>query len=736
MNSLQTNQPYRWEEKRPRFWIDSQKVCLSHTRDVFISAEAPLPRFVAKIETAFRRDKSGDKRPCADEFAYKVCKLFSWSIIPKTKILHKSSISSKYSPLMRPFLEGPQKKTAPCTFTFQEFIKGCTLYDKRQGSFKVVKMLPDLHSFQKAQLLTLLLGCRDARDDNIMFNKKTGEVFLVDNEHIGEKCTLSYSYLKYFTDLTVKEISPEILDAFLLVTPDQLLKVRKKYEAKDQELMALWAEEFPPTLFDEFDMKILNTHLDNIDSNFRLLQEGIKSLRKKNTPITLISLEKELHTLPSLTPAPPVKPEPMPLCPPAKTAPIPIASKRKENPIWFEELLNNTLKACQPPQEIIGNFNWNLSPPSPGKKSEEPLEEIGDFNWGLWSGSPENESPEKKTWKLEGNPENFRKCLQSENPFSFCFPLKEDEDFSWARQKNYVYTPMEYAIKIGDLESLQFLLDRLPSFPDSLPFFYMECLQEKIPANLGILRLLLSRMSDINVERDPRFNGNENLLDFAISNMARLTTLHTHVIEELFKQGAKVLKSKTTTPFKQLKSYLINQEENPLAMVVQVAFSPNKKIGSIICLEKTHELFLKRLHQYVELEKKYDPQPTSHLTLKEFKEHQCELEHCFQAIQFFSQALNLQAHNRLVFQDSKLELTPHLAKILQIFYHKIVAHSLFFNTLVIEGKFEDCFKKKQIQDLRQAFTNLIKLYPLEGNGYLGKIGASFLPGMYNSKIKV
>jgi hypothetical protein len=781
MNPLltQPTEPYSWTKKQPWTWIDrvNFEVNYSHTREVYTSGATPLPRFVAKIETPYRRDEIADKRPYADEFAYKVCKLFRWNTIPKTKVLHESSMLSeipapklrKYSPLTRQFLGPTWRKNLPYTFTFQRFIEGCTLDEKKRASWEIMKMLPDLHSFQKALLLTLLLGGQDSRDDNMMFNKETCEVFLIDNEHIGEKCTLCWSSLKSFSDLTSQEIPLEILDTFLLVTPDQLLQLRNKYEARDQELMALWANESPPTVFDEDDMKVLDKQLDNIDFNFCLLQEGIKSLRMKNAPVTLITLQEELTAL--LTP-PPSKPLAVL---PAKSEPISIAGKRKEEPLWFEKIPATLPKAIQPtqePQEESSSFSWaDLSPESPEKKQvgslenlrkrlagEEPLEEIVNFDWDLLC-----RSPEKKTRILESNPTNLKICLQEENPFSFCFILEEEDEYLWNLQDEHAgYTPMEYAIKLADLESLQSLLDRLPSCPDSLPFFYMECLKEKVPPNLDILRLLLSKMLDVNIEKEIYYGeAKQNLLDCAINCMTSFSQLHTEVIEELLKSGVKVSKSADTRPFELLNECRLSYEEEcePFALTVQIAFNYHALIikshrlivDKKITVEDRNELFLKRLYQYAELEKKYDPQASSHLTIEEFKSKLKGLEQSFEVVQLCSHFLSPQLYCFVMSADS-LEfkgssspikydeknplLTTDLMTALHVFYRKITAHSLFFNALVNDSKFEDCFRKKQIQDLTQALTDLMKLYPLEGNGYLGKIGENFLPSLYTSKIKV
>ena len=144
---------YQWERKLPEY----KNGVYSHQRVIFFSSPNLAERWVAKIETALLRNaRLSFSLPHAEEIAYKVCKMFGWNTVPKTKVVHASSIQNeKYTALIQSL--GSLKRTG--TFTFQIFKEGNTLPDKKPSS--VVK--PDLSSFVKAFLLDMVLGKNDAR---------------------------------------------------------------------------------------------------------------------------------------------------------------------------------------------------------------------------------------------------------------------------------------------------------------------------------------------------------------------------------------------------------------------------------------------------------------------------------------------------------------------------------------------------------------------------------------------
>jgi hypothetical protein len=288
---------YQWCEKLPRYFMskfDSELKC-GHTRKVFISTyDSSLPRFVAKIETAAMRDFKLDRAlPHAEEIAYKICKLFHWTIVPKTKIVHQYAFfqeeptkkNQKYIELMNCF----KCDKYSLTFTFQAFVEGETLPDITEDKTPV----PGLSSYQKAYLLGSALGKYDARGDNIILNPQSGELFEIDNEYIGEMGYESSGVLNRFKKSKNAEISPEILDDVLNIQPAQLTKIRDKYQVRDVNLILLWAEELKPANYsfqaaDECWMTIMN--------NINYLQTRIRALREQKVKITIAKLGS-LHQL-------------------------------------------------------------------------------------------------------------------------------------------------------------------------------------------------------------------------------------------------------------------------------------------------------------------------------------------------------------------------------------------------------------------------------------------------------
>jgi hypothetical protein len=251
---------------------------------------------VAKINTAqIRKIKADPPLPHAEEIVYKICKLFHWNTVPKTKILHEFSVlqdnSTEKLQKYKKIMNGFKCKQYPITFTFQAFVKGKTLPDKVTESTKV----PNLSSYQKAYLLGCILGPFDARSDNVIFNRQTGELFEIDNEYIGREGYQSLGILNDFTSLKSEEISPEILNDVLNIELTQLAKIREKYKFRDENLIALWSQEPQPTRYD-CNSKERDKCWSTIMENFKLLKVSILALRVKEGPITLEKLERGINT--------------------------------------------------------------------------------------------------------------------------------------------------------------------------------------------------------------------------------------------------------------------------------------------------------------------------------------------------------------------------------------------------------------------------------------------------------
>lgn len=307
---------YQWHEKQPN--VLNNKI--SHSRLVYIGLPSPsLPRWVAKIETPEIRNRRGQLFfPYAEEVAYKVCKLFHWDTIPKSKVLHQCDLQNlgcvekinKYEPLIKSF----EKIYGPKTFTFQLFVDGETL----DNTTPQTTQMPDLSSFQKAYLLSMILGKYDDRGDNTIFDCKTRKLFGIDNEYIGLTEYRTTGILNCFKDLKKKEIDSHILADILKVTDVDLKHIQDKYHAKELKLIGLWFNEIiyePLNKSASIDIQSSNLRYSSESSslgvaesddeefaindcwaailnNFKFLKEEILCLKGRHEPITIKLLEK------------------------------------------------------------------------------------------------------------------------------------------------------------------------------------------------------------------------------------------------------------------------------------------------------------------------------------------------------------------------------------------------------------------------------------------------------------
>ena len=278
--------------RNPSQWVH---MCINHDnyrRYIFISPSGSTSRLVAKLELGpLRLCKLELTLPHAEEIAYKICKIFHWNTIPKTKVLHQYSLPyenrvekrQKYAELMKGF----HCPNYPITFTFQAFVEGKNIHGKTLD--------PSLSSYQKAYLLGMVLGKFDAHGDNILFNEETREFFEIDNEYIGERNYAKNGVLNHYKELKQEEISPEMLDDLLNTSVTQFTKIQNKYNVRDVNLIALWANEPIQALFGYNDRARSNCW-SRIMENFIFLKMGILTLRECKTPVTIENLETNISS--------------------------------------------------------------------------------------------------------------------------------------------------------------------------------------------------------------------------------------------------------------------------------------------------------------------------------------------------------------------------------------------------------------------------------------------------------
>lgn len=306
---------YNWNKKEPIFAFGHY----SHSRIIYIGTpkEQKEAQWVVKIANSkIRRSRIELDLPHAEEVAYKVCKLFEWDVVPKSKVFHQESLcflsslkkTQKYVALSTSFdfILGSK------TYTFQTFVEGVPLSSFADGP----SLDPDPISYQKIYLLGMILGNFDSRDDNIIYDPKTKKLFSVDNEYLGKRYYNYRGVLNRFDHLKQNEIDRSVLDTVCRVTPEMFDTIGQKYRIRGGHLLQLWDKErdtLPPN-FERSERQEISkqnhwrgdreaiaepddtlTSIDNcwatIMKNFRILQREINIIRESGETITLANLE-------------------------------------------------------------------------------------------------------------------------------------------------------------------------------------------------------------------------------------------------------------------------------------------------------------------------------------------------------------------------------------------------------------------------------------------------------------
>lgn len=268
----------------------------SHTRDVFIVSSENSKSLVAKLETCDVRDRKMPKvMPHIEEMAYKICKLFKWKTIPKTKLVHEfscrdqqSNIKQKYFTLINDF-KNTHSNAKSYTFTFQAYIDGNTLPNVGKGQ-------PDrinLPSYQRAILIDMILGKMDARGDNTMIQKGTGEIFEIDNEYLGNT-EYDSGILNTWNNVKNQIISEQIIADILNVNNDQLNDLQMKFNQKDEQIRKFWSQEDYYTINIDA-IKQSNETWNNIHSNFNLITGLIKDMQRNEQIITVEKIQQGME---------------------------------------------------------------------------------------------------------------------------------------------------------------------------------------------------------------------------------------------------------------------------------------------------------------------------------------------------------------------------------------------------------------------------------------------------------
>lgn len=222
-----------------------------------------------------------------------------------------------------------------------------------------------------------------------------------------------------------------------------------------------------------------------------------------------------------------------------------------------------------------------------------------------------------------------------------------------------VYSILEYAVKEENLKvfsKLQQLkvpfVDRFALKYGNILHFYLDCLQDNFPHNEALLILILDNLQYID-QQDTVYLATP--LEFALKKMARFDKFDWGIIETLFNYGAKI-------------------DENPSLKKIPLEFLCDVGehwIGRRSFNEEKQ--FLKRLTDYLQLEKKHYPYSKSSLSLELFKIH---------TRGFRSKCVEIAATINGGHNSSQ--------QVSQLIENMREYHS-YFEILIKQSKFKDCF---------------------------------------------
>ncbi len=229
--------------------------------------------------------------------------------------------------------------------------------------------------------------------------------------------------------------------------------------------------------------------------------------------------------------------------------------------------------------------------------------------------------------------------------------------------------------------------------------FYVECLNEKEPADLEILQLLLDNtdvdQEDLGLFRTP--------LEHLLAIHGTKTVLPWKVIEVLLQKGARISSDWENSAFKILKRCQYDSDTTV----------------------EDEKVFLSNLVKYLELERKFHPLTESALTFEEFGLLSQNLNlffsyapACINVSVYVSSAATAFLRDPEVFASltaDKRELFFSMTESI----HRAEVHNqavqavqmikalsqyyYFYETLCNEGTFKDCFNPQQLEILSSAF---------------------------------
>jgi hypothetical protein len=276
-------------------------------------------------------------------------------------------------------------------------------------------------------------------------------------------------------------------------------------------------------------------------------------------------------------------------------------------------------------------------------------------------------------YQLEADPESFKWIVRSNGPEILRYVVKG---------RSNVYSMLEYAVGLQDVESVRILISRGADVDDSplnkgenMLHWYIHHLEDNTPPNLEILDLLLTHSSDVN-RRGGWFHLSP--LELAIKHMAGFKTFYGQVIEALFKKGATISTQYPHDP-RPFQIFLREDEKSRLD-------------GPRNC--EKERIFLQNLALYLEIEKKYCPDSNSSLSVDDFKYHTPNWQYFLRyAASFLNQSsFVLRSSDPLIGDLLDLESIRSAEKDILKIEQVLLEYHRYFQALVRMGNFKACFR--------------------------------------------
>lgn len=306
---------------------------------------------------------------------------------------------------------------------------------------------------------------------------------------------------------------------------------------------------------------------------------------------------------------------------------------------------------------------------------------------------------------IEGSEEALRDAIQEHGNGVLQYKFKEVFQ---------TYSPLEYAVKLGDrtliteLISLGANVDKSEYCSGTMIHFYIDCLEGSEQSDLDLLRLLIDKVSDVNlVENNNLFTP----IQYAVHCMVRDNKIHWDVLGLLLANGA--------DPVGEYGSAA------PFEMFVHASVSKSSLV------EETVEYF-ENIVQYHKLEKQYYPDSENELLFDEFIVRSSHIKQWINSqlsnitldTMFTNGARNILAgineelERSNILQEDEEQLRQGIIECTNLqngvdqtesernaaIRQMLFRYYNWFEKLVVEGEFKQCFTEWELNEIKPLLS--------------------------------